>query len=91
MILLILVLKYLILLLICLFVLNVILNFSPGGKTKKAVLVAISSGTAAVQRGEKWGLGKGVLLGRGSDARSSFLILCFQQMPVLFSRTKSTM
>lgn len=67
MILLILVLKYLILLLICLFVLNVILNFSPGGKTKKAVLVAISSGTAAVQRGEKWDLGKGVLLGRGSE------------------------
>jgi len=67
MVLLVLVLKYLLLLLICLFVLNVIFNFRQGGRTKKAVLVAVSSGTGNVQPRASWDLGKGVLIGRGSE------------------------
>lgn len=64
---LILALKYLVLALLCLFILKVILYFRPGGKNYRAVLVAVNSGAASIQRGQRWELGKGMVLGRGSE------------------------
>lgn len=58
-------LKYLVLLLTCLFILVVFLDSKPG-QTKKAVLVVNHSASPAVSPGEKWALEKGVILGRGA-------------------------
>lgn len=60
-------LKYLVLLFICLFILVAFSNSRAGGKINKAALLVLRSGSAAVPEGKRWDLGKGVVLGRGSD------------------------
>lgn len=60
-------LKYLPLLLICLFFMAIFFHSRRGGKIKKATLLVIRSGSATVPEGKRWELGKGVILGRSSD------------------------
>lgn len=60
-------LKYLVLLLLCLFVLVVFINSKTGIKNNNAVLIVQRSSLAAVPVGKRWNLGKGLLLGRGGD------------------------
>lgn len=60
-------LKYLILLLICLFVLVVFINSRTGREINKAALIVHRSGSDAVPVGKRWNLGKGLILGRGND------------------------
>ncbi len=64
-------LKYLVLLLICLFVLVIFFNRGAGGKINRAALLVLRSGSAAVPEGKRWELGKGVVLGRSSDCAVS--------------------
>lgn len=59
-------LKYLVLLLLCIFIVVAFLNSRTGGKSKAALLV-LRSGSAAIPEGTRWELGKGIVLGRGSD------------------------
>lgn len=60
-------LKYLILLLICLFVFVVFINSRTGRKINRAALIVHRSGSDAVPVGKRWNIGKGLILGRGSD------------------------
>ena len=64
-------LKYLILLLICLFVMVVFVNSRTGDKINKAALLVLRSASAAVPEGKRWVIDKGVVLGRSSECAVS--------------------